>query len=81
MFLIMELWQLLLRMENGENKMIKLDKLERDKRLIKEHKERMFNMRVMGLDWQETHQKRWDKDTLCFDDGCVCEEILNNEKE
>ena len=50
MFLIMELWQLLLRMENGENKMIKLDKLERDKRLIKEHKERMFNMRVMGLE-------------------------------
>ncbi len=71
----MELWQPLLRMENGENKMIKL---ERDKKLIKEHKERMFNMRVMGLDWQETHQKRWDEDTLCFDDKCDCEEILNN---
>ena len=75
----MELWQLLLRMENGENKMIKLDKLERDKRLIKEHKERMFNMRTFGLDWQETHQKRWDEDTLCFVDECDCEEILNKE--
>jgi hypothetical protein len=52
----------------------------RDKRLIKEHKKRMFNMRVMGLDWQELHQKRWDKDTLCFDDECDCEDILINER-
>jgi len=52
----------------------------RDKRLIKEHKERMFNMRVMGLDWQETHQKRWDDDTLCFEDKCDSEEILKNER-
>ena len=52
-------------------------KLERQKRLIKDHKKRMFNMRVMGLDWQETHQKRCDDDTLCFEDKCDCEEILN----
>ena len=31
-------------------------------------------MRVMGLDWQETHQKRWTNDTLCFDDKCDCGE-------
>ena len=55
-------------------------KSERDKRLIKEHKERMFNMRTFGLDWQETHQKRWDGDTLCFDDKCDCIEILNKER-
>ena len=55
-------------------------KKERQKRLIKEHKERMFNMRFMGLEWQETHQKRWDDDTLCFVDECDCEEILNNER-
>ena len=45
----------------------------RNKRLIKEHKERMFNMRVFGLDWQETHQKRWDKKSLCWEDKCDCE--------
>ena len=59
-------------------------KSERDKRLIKEHKKRMFNMRVMGLDWQETHQKRWAEDTLCFVDKCDCEAIeegIKNEKE
>ena len=55
-------------------------KKERQKRLIKDHKKRMFHMRVMGLDWQETHQKRWDNDTLCFIDECDCEEILNNER-
>ena len=49
-------------------------KLERQKRLIKDHKKRMFNMRFMGLDWQEIHQKRWDEDT------CDCEEIYNNER-
>jgi hypothetical protein len=30
--------------------------------------------------WQQTHQKRWDGDTLCFDDECDCEEILNKER-
>jgi hypothetical protein len=55
-------------------------KSERQKRLIKDHKKRMFNMRVMGLDWQEIHQKRWDNDTLCFVDECDCEEILKNER-
>ena len=49
-------------------------KSERDKRLIKDHKKRMYHMRVFGLDWQETHQKRWGDNTLCFDDKCDCEE-------
>ena len=53
---------------------------QRDERLIKEHKERMFNMRFMGLEWQEIHQKRWDEDTLCGEDKCDCEEIYNNER-
>ena len=55
-------------------------KSERQKRLIKDHKKRMFHMRVFGLDWQELHQQRWTDDTLCFDDKCDCEEILNNER-
>ena len=55
-------------------------KKERQKRLIKDHKKRMFYMRVFGLDWQELHQQRWADDTLCFDDKCDCEEILNNER-
>ena len=42
--------------------------------LIKEHKQRMFDMRFMGTDWQLTHQKRWDDNTLCWDDECDCEE-------
>ena len=55
-------------------------KSERQKRLIKDHKKRMFNMRFMGLEWQEIHQKRWDEDTLCGEDTCDCEEIQNNER-
>ena len=55
-------------------------KKERQKRLIKDHKRRMYNMRVFGLEWQEIHQKRWDEDTLCIVDECDCEEILKNER-
>jgi len=55
-------------------------KSERQKRLIKDHKKRMFNMRFMGLEWQEIHQKRWDEDTLCGEDTCDCEEIYNKER-
>ena len=44
-------------------------------KMIEEHKERMFNMRFMGLDWQEIHQKRWDENAGCDDDTCDCEEI------
>ena len=55
-------------------------KSERQKRLIKDYKKRMFHMRVFGLDWQELHQQRWDEDTLCGEDTCDCEEIYNNER-
>ena len=44
------------------------------KQLVEEHKKRMFDMRFMGTDWQLTHQKRWDKDSLCRVDKCDCEE-------
>jgi hypothetical protein len=50
-------------------------KSERKKRLIKDHKKRMYHMRVFGFDWQETHQKRWDENSLCWNDECDCEEI------
>ena len=49
--------------------------------MIEEHKRRMFNMRFMGLDWQEIHQKRWDENAGCDEDTCDCEEIYNKEKE
>ena len=39
-------------------------KSERDKRLIKEHKERMHHMRVFGLDWQGIHQNRYRRHTV-----------------
>ena len=55
-------------------------KSEREKRLIKDHKKRMYDMRFFSLIWQEIHQKRWDDDTLCFDDKCDCIEILNKER-
>ena len=49
------------------------DKYPKDKqKMIEEHKKRMYDMRVFGLDWQATHQKRWDEDTLCFEDKCDC---------
>jgi hypothetical protein len=44
----------------------------KQKKMIKNHKKRMYNMRVFGLNWQATHHKRWDEDTLCFKDRCDC---------
>ena len=55
-------------------------KSERQKRLIKDHKKRMFNMRFMGLEWQEIHQKRWDDTAGCKEDTCDCEEIYYKKK-
>ena len=40
--------------------------------MIDEHKKRMFHSRVFGLNWQATHQKRWDEDSLCWEDKCDC---------
>ena len=52
----------------------KRNNVKRDKKLIEEHKQRMYDMRFMGIDWQLTHQKRWDDNTLCWVDKCDCEE-------
>ena len=41
--------------------------------MIKDHKKRMYDMRVFGLDWQGIHQKRWDEDSLCWEDKCDCD--------
>ena len=45
---------------------------ERAKRLIREHKKRMYDMRVFGLKWQEIHQKRWNGND-CNNNECDCE--------
>ena len=54
-------------------------KTEREKRLIKEHKKRMYHMRVFGLEWQEIHQKRWDGNE-CSNDTCDCEALYYSRK-
>ena len=48
---------------------------KKQKEIIKNHKERMLHMRVFGLAWQATHQKRWDEDTSCFEDKCDCKSV------
>jgi len=55
----------------GVDKM-KQELIKKQNKMIEDHKKRMFHMRVFGLDWQATHQKRWDVDTLCFVDKCNC---------
>jgi len=50
-------------------------KSEREKRLIKDHKKRMYDMRFFGLEWQEIHQKRWDENAGCNENICDCEEL------
>jgi hypothetical protein len=49
---------------------------KKQKKMIKDHKKRMYNMRFFGLNWQEIHQKRWDGDD-CLNDTCDCVEIYN----
>ena len=49
-------------------------------KMVSEHAKRMFNMRFMGLDWQEIHQKRWDENAGCDEDTCDCEEIYYKKK-
>ena len=48
---------------------------KKQKKMIKKHKKRMYHLRVNNEDWQLTHQKRWDEDTLCFEDKCDCESM------
>ncbi len=49
-------------------------------KMIRKHAKSMFNMRFMGLDWQEIHQKRWDENAGCDEDTCDCEEIYYKKK-
>ena len=50
------------------------------KKMIKDHKTRMYNMRSFSLDWQVIHQKRWGEDSLCWEDTCDCDEIYYKKK-
>ena len=63
--------------ETKEGKMLIAEELKRsrDKRIVEEHKKRMYNMRFFSLEWQEIHQKRWGEDNKCGDDTCDCEEL------
>ena len=51
------------------------------KKMIIDHKKRMYNMRALSLDWQVIHQKRWGEDNLCQEDKCDCEEIYYKKKD
>ena len=55
-------------------------KVKDKKKMIEDHLKSMFNMRFMGLDWQEIHQKRWDDTVGCKEDTCDCEEIYYKKK-
>ena len=48
---------------------------KRQKKMIKTHKKRMYHLRVWNEDWELLHQKRWDEDTLCFEDKCDCKPV------
>ena len=48
---------------------------KKQKKIIEKHKERMYHMRVFSLDWQAIHQKRWDEDSLCWENKCDCEPV------
>ena len=52
----------------------------RQKKMIKTHKERMFHTRVFNEDWQLIHQRRWEDDSPCWEDECDCEEIYYKKK-
>ena len=53
---------------------------KKQKKMIEDHKKRMYDMRVFGLDWQELHQKRWDEDSLCWEDKCDCKKIYEKKR-
>ena len=55
-------------------------KMKDKKKMIKDHLKSMFNMRFMGLGWQEIHQKRWDEAAGCDEDTCDCAEIYYTNK-
>jgi len=56
------------------------------RRMIDDHKRRMYKMRFFSEKWQTIHQKRWDGTKGCNTNTCDCEKIYNekrhvNEKE
>ena len=51
---------------------ISLSDPDKQKRMIKDHKRRMYDMRAFSTNWQLTHQKRWGEDSLCWYDKCDC---------
>ena len=56
-------------------------KISKEKRkMIEEHKRRMYNTRFFGLEWQEIHQKRWDGTGRCNNDTCDCVKIYKEKK-
>lgn len=52
--------------------MRKLKMTKKQKKMIEDHKKRMYDMRVFGLDWQATHQRRWEDNSPCWEDKCDC---------
>ncbi len=48
---------------------------KKQKKMIETHKEHMYNMRFFGLEWQETHQRRWEDNSPCWEDKCECEKV------
>ena len=54
---------------------------ERELTISREHAKRMWDMRFMGLEWQEIHRdKRTDDKNGCGDDTCDCESIYYKNK-
>ena len=60
---------------------IRLSYPDIQKRMIEDHKRRMYEMRFFGLDWQEIHQKRWDGTKGCNNDICDCEKIYKEKND
>ena len=48
---------------------------EKQKKMIEIHKEHMYNMRFFGLEWQATHQRRWENNSPCWEGKCECEKV------
>mgnify|MGYP003150590512 CR=1 FL=1 len=49
--------------------------IKRQKKMISDHKKRMYDMRVFGLDWQASHQRRWEDNSPCWEDKCDCNTV------
>ena len=54
---------------------ISLSDPDKQKRMIKDHKRRMYEMRFFNEEWQTIHQKRWDGTKGCNTNTCDCVKI------